>query len=121
MAGRDVGTGALIEPKNMDKEASWSCRTDHAPDTVTHPMVGETENASHTEKLTSPSRSRRSSSVSNCRRPKTALLRPTTVRLDCGRLPQDSPHISNRSKYFREQRLSGQHCREGFDQRSQPA
>src|SRR5271165_5151682 len=54
MAGRDVGTGALIEPKNMDKEASWSCRTDHAPDTVTHPMVGETENASHTEKLTSP-------------------------------------------------------------------
>src|SRR5271167_4417873 len=78
MAGRDVGTGALIEPKNMDKEASWSCRTDHAPDTVTHPMVGETENASHTEKLTSPGGSHCSAAD---RRPQARRLRRPAWRL----------------------------------------
>jgi len=48
MAGRDEGTGALIEPRNDSKHMSWPCRHDHTPLTVVHPMVGETEQASHT-------------------------------------------------------------------------
>src|SRR5690242_18062986 len=36
-------------------------------------------------------------------------------------LPQVSPHISNRPKYFREQRLSIQHGGEGFHQWKQAA
>ena len=34
MAGRDAGTGVLIEPDNRDKKASRSCPGDHEPDTV---------------------------------------------------------------------------------------
>src|SRR5258708_5788721 len=55
MAGRDEGTGALVEPRNMDQKASCPCREDHEPDTITCPMVGETEDALHTENLTLPS------------------------------------------------------------------
>ncbi len=34
--------------------------------------------------------------------------------------PQDSPHISNRSKYVCEERLLVQHLRETLHQRAQP-
>src|ERR1039457_4864498 len=54
MAGRDEGTGALIEPRNNQKSASWPCRHGHPQLTVVHPMVGETEQASHTEFRTLP-------------------------------------------------------------------
>jgi hypothetical protein len=57
MAGRDEGTGALIEPRNMDQREISEYRSlpnSHPPDTITYPMVGETENASHTENLTLP-------------------------------------------------------------------
>jgi len=54
MAGRDGGTGALIEPRNMDQRAEGACRGGQSPDKATHPMWVETENASHTEKLTLP-------------------------------------------------------------------
>jgi hypothetical protein len=54
MAGRDEGTGALIEPRNMDRPQMAACRIGHPPDTVTCPMVGETENASHTRKSDTP-------------------------------------------------------------------
>jgi hypothetical protein len=33
---------------------TWTCRVGKDPVTVAHPMVGETENASHTEILTLP-------------------------------------------------------------------
>jgi hypothetical protein len=49
MAGRDEGTGALIEPRNNQKQAPWSCPHDRPPLTVDHPMAGETEHASHTK------------------------------------------------------------------------
>src|ERR1700693_897074 len=55
MPGRDEGTGALIEPSNIQKPASWwPCCHDQASLTVNHPMVGETEPASHTEFRTLP-------------------------------------------------------------------
>ncbi len=49
MAGRDEGTGALIEPRNNRAQASRSCRNHHLSLTICHPIVGETEQASHTE------------------------------------------------------------------------
>ena len=55
MPGRDEGTGALIEPRNMDQKASWPCRHDQPSLTVSCPMVGETDQASHTEIRTLPS------------------------------------------------------------------
>jgi hypothetical protein len=58
---KDEGTGALIEPKNMDQQASWPCRNDHSKDTVTCPTVGETAHASH-------------------RNSDTPAIRPTTIR-----------------------------------------
>ena len=54
MPGRDEGTGALIEPRNNQKRASWSCRQHHPSLTVDDPIVGETEHASHTEIRTLP-------------------------------------------------------------------
>jgi hypothetical protein len=54
MAGRDGGTGALIEPRNMDQPATGLLsgpfiRYGYLP------IAGETEDASHTEFLTLPS------------------------------------------------------------------
>src|SRR5271166_777928 len=54
MAGRGEGTGALIEPRNHHEQASWPCRHDHPSITVVRPMVGETDQASHTEIRTLP-------------------------------------------------------------------
>ena len=54
MPGRDEGTGVLIEPRNNQKRASWPCGQDQPSLTVGHPMVGETEHASHTEIRTLP-------------------------------------------------------------------
>ena len=45
----------FVEPRNMDQHPKSTCRVDHEPDTVACPMVGETENASHTENPTLPS------------------------------------------------------------------
>jgi hypothetical protein len=36
------------------KQQMVACRGGHSADTVTYPMAGETENASHTENLTLP-------------------------------------------------------------------
>ena len=54
MAGRDKGTGALIEPRNMDKQAIPPAPTDQAPDTVIRPWWVRTANASHPEILILP-------------------------------------------------------------------
>jgi hypothetical protein len=55
MPGRDEGTGPLIEPRNHQKPAAPPCCQDHPSLTVAHPMVGETEHASHTGIRTLPS------------------------------------------------------------------
>ena len=54
MPGRDEGTGASIEPRNNHEQAFWPCCHHHSSRTVRHPMVGETEQASHTEIRTLP-------------------------------------------------------------------
>ena len=54
MAGRDEGTGVLSNQGTWLSKQNHPCRVVHEPDTVACPMVGETENASHTEKLTLP-------------------------------------------------------------------
>jgi hypothetical protein len=54
MAGRDEGTGALIEPRNNPEQAPCSCRNDHLSLTLAYLMLGETEQASHTEIRTLP-------------------------------------------------------------------
>ena len=54
MPGRDEGTGASIEPRNNHEQAFWPCCHHHSSRTVGHPMVGETEQASHTEIRTLP-------------------------------------------------------------------
>src|SRR3954454_24192750 len=56
MPGRDEGTGALIEPRNNNGQASWSCRHEQAPLTLPCLTVGETDPASHTEIRTLPRR-----------------------------------------------------------------
>ena len=56
MPGRDAGTGTLIEPRNMGQPSIPVCQVGHSLDTVTCPIGGETENASHTEILTVPIR-----------------------------------------------------------------
>ena len=54
MAGRDEGTGALIEPRSNRQHPPWPCCHDDPSLTVVHPMVGETDPASHTEIRTLP-------------------------------------------------------------------
>lgn len=54
MPGRDEGIGPLNEPRNHQKPAAPPCCQDHPSLTVAHPIVGETEHASHTEIRTLP-------------------------------------------------------------------
>jgi hypothetical protein len=47
------------EQAHRSNQGTWiseyrSLPNSHPPDTITYPMVGETENASHTENLTLP-------------------------------------------------------------------
>jgi hypothetical protein len=41
LAGRDGGTGALIEPRTIDRREPRPCLMDHSPDTVVSPGAGE--------------------------------------------------------------------------------
>src|SRR5580658_8273328 len=54
MAGRDEGTGALIEPRNIDQQGLCTCHNRHSPNIIMYLRFCETKNAPHTEILTLP-------------------------------------------------------------------